>query len=59
MIPSSRNGQMDALSSILSGSPILEYLHKESSDIRGSEIWLKDGAQILSIQRTQVHTTHE
>ena len=37
----------------------VEYLHTESSDIEGLKFVKQNGVQILSIQKTQVLTTHE
>ena len=40
---------------------LIEYLHKESSDIGGPKFVKQNGVQITStsIQRTHVLTTHE
>ena len=35
------------------------YLSKESSDIQGPKFVKQNGVHILSIQKTQVLTTHE
>ena len=38
---------------------LVEYLHKERSDRAGPKFVKQNGVQIISIQKTQVLTTHE